>query len=269
MYSGLTLTRFSGHVLGAHQKIDRVARRQLTKLTDANTTFPTIRRILHFEGTNGPDAIKRKSPAKDEPWHYYSPFDDRDTGLLDIISAHYDQLVNELKTANQERAAFEAAWLAHALVDGLTPAHHFAYEQALIELRGGKGIETRTSIKDKWIMPGPTRRQQLRNNWKAWGPRGLFIAHGMFEMGVATIIAPLTFSETLPTKRDRATIQDIGLVEWFKRTAREVAVLDMYNNYCEKGWTPKLAYQVRHQLGPLMIQTITLAWYLALIDSTR
>ena len=129
MYSGTTLTKFSGRVFGAHQNIDRVARRHLAKLLPDNSAFPSIRQILHFEGINGPDGIKRKSPAVDEPWHYYNPFDRADTKLIELIQSHYANLVAALKANNQERAGFEAAWLAHAIVDGLTPAHHYPYEE--------------------------------------------------------------------------------------------------------------------------------------------
>ncbi len=267
MYSGSTLTKYSGRIIGAHQKIDRIARRHITKLIPDDGVFPGIRSILQFEGTNGPDGIKRKSPGEDEPGHYFMPFDDEDTELLGIIKAHYGSLVAELKAANKERAAFEAAWLAHALVDGLTPAHHYPYEEELALLRGGATPESRTSVKLKLVMPGLTRRDQLRNNWRAWGPKGLRTAHGLFEMGVATIIAPLTFSETMPSKHDIAAAQEDGIVEWFRRAAREIAVLDMYRNYCEKGWTPKLAYDVRHKLGPTLVQTVTLAWFCALSEA--
>jgi hypothetical protein len=257
----------SGRVLGAHQKIDRVARKHLARLIDDNSLFPSARNILHFEGKNGPDAIKRKSPAKDEPWHYLNPFDDEDSQLTDLIDDHYKLLVRELKAGNRERAAFEAAWLAHALVDGLTPAHHYPYEEKLIELRGGQGIDSRTSVKAKLVLPGDTKREQIKNNWKMWGPKGLLTTHGLFEIGIATLIAPLGFGEAVPKAADVKRIQKIGIVKWFKHTAREVAVLDMYDRYYLKGWTPKLAYDVRHKLGPAIVQTVALTWYMAMYDA--
>lgn len=267
MYSGTTFTKHSGKVLGAHQKFDRVARRHLEKIISDNNTFPRIRTILQFEGRNGPDGVKIKSPAKDEPWHYYSPFDNQDSQLIELIMDHYKNLVTELKTGNKEKSAFEAAWLAHAIVDGLTPAHHYPYEEKLVELRGGQGIETRTSKKEKLVMPGDTRRQQVKNNWKMWGPRGLFTAHGLFEVGIAAIIKPVGFGDAQPKKADLELISHIGLDEYFKRTAREIAVMDMFDNYVKKGWTPKLARQVRQKLGPMIIKNITLAWYLAARDA--
>lgn len=267
MYSGTTLTKFSGRMLGAHQKIDSVARRHLSWLIPDDSLFPGIRSILHFEGKNGPDAIKRKSPARDEPWHYFDPFDEKDVQLIELINDHYLKLVNELKAGNKERSSFEAAWLAHALVDGLTPAHHFPYEQKLSELRGGAGIETRTTIKQKLVMPGDTRREQFLNNWKMWGAKGLLLTHGLFEIGVATLIKPLTFSDIIPGKPELLKAQKLGASELFRDAAKEIASLDMYERYYQKGWTPRLAYEVRHRLGPVIIQTVTLVWYLALIDA--
>jgi hypothetical protein len=267
MYSGTTLTKYSGRVMGAHQKFDRVARRHLKRLAPDDAMFPRIKAILQFEGRNGPDGIKRKSPAKDEPWHYFNPFDEEDSRLLDIIRDHHEQLTFELKAGNKERAAFEAAWLAHALVDGLTPAHHYPYEEKLIELRGGKGIESRTTLKEKLVMHGANPVEKIRNNWKMWGGKGLMTTHGTFELGIASLIAPLSFSDTLPNETDIEELNKAGLVELFRHRAREVALLNMYEAYYRKGWTPRLAYQVRHRLAPLIVRTITLAWYSALMQA--
>ncbi len=268
MYSGSTLTKYSGRVLGAHQKVDRLARRKLNTLMDSHTDFPSLKEILAFEGKNGPDAIKRKSPAQNEPWHYYSPFDKTDSELIHLISEHYQLLVRELKKDNRERAAFEAAWLAHALVDGLTPAHHYPYEEKLNELRG-EDKATRTSIRGKLVIPGITKRELFNKNWKMWGPKGLFTSHGLFEMGVATIVAPLRLGDVAPSTYDVKKIKRIGLEEWFRRTAKEIAVLEMFDVYQKKGWTPKLAWQVRHTLMPALVQTVTLAWYLAIEEANE
>jgi hypothetical protein len=267
MYSGTTLTKYSGRVLGAHQKVDRVARRHLKLLLADNHDFPGIRMILHFEGKNGPDAIKRKSPAKDEPWHYFNPFKPEDTQLLDLIDDHYKQLVKELKTKNFERASFDAAWLAHALVDGLTPAHHFPYEEEVSKLRGGAPNETRTTIKEKLVMHGDTHVEKLANNWRMWGTKGLMSTHGSFEWGFSTLIAPMSFMDAVPTDKDIEHMQQIGLREYFVRVAREVAVLGLFDEYYEKGWNLKLAYKVRYKLAPILVKTITLSWYAAAAEA--
>lgn len=267
MYSGTTLTPLSGRVFGAHQKIDRLARQALTPLLKRDARFPGIKHILHFEGVNGPDAIKRKSPARDEPWHYYSPFDETDTALITIIDSHYDKLVAALKAQDDVRAAFEASWLAHAIVDGLTPAHHFPYEEKLTELRGGKGIETRDTIKNKLILPGATRREQVKNNWKMWGPKGLLLSHGFFEFGVAFLIKPLTAHQLTLTAHDIDELHEYGVLELFRRRAKEIDALGLYEQYQKYGWTPHLARKTRQKLMPAIVHMVTLAWYGAAIDA--
>lgn len=258
----------SGRVMGAHQKIDRLSRGSLKLLLRTrDRRFPGLRMILHFEGVNGPDAIKRKSPAHDEPWHYYSPFDEADTQLVLLISDHYDNLVRALQEKDEVRAGFEAAWLSHAVVDGLTPAHHFPYEEKLAELRGGAGLETRTSFKAKVVMPGDTPGEQVRNNWKMWGPRGLLLSHGFFEFGIAFLIKPVGVRAVAVRPQDIAELQQYGAIELFRRKAREVSALDMYESYQHTGWTPRLAWRVRTKLVPVIVRTVALAWYAASIDA--
>ncbi len=268
MYSGTTLTNKSGAILGAHQKIDRVAYKYLQKITPGEDVkdFPSLKSILHFEGKNGPDGIKRKSPAKDEPWHFYDPFDSDDTQLLEIIDNHYKELVKQLKKGTPEKAAFDTAWLAHAVVDGLTPAHHFPYEEKLEELRGG-GMHERDSIKNKILIPGETPGESVKNNWQMWGFGGLMSMHAAFEAGVAIIMAPISMKKAIPTDTDLELLAEIGYEEYFKRAAREIAMLDMYDRFHDKGWTPKLVRDVRNHLGPVIIKTVCMVWYSAMREA--
>jgi hypothetical protein len=270
MYSGTTLTAGSGRVLGAHQKIDRMARHHLSDLVRGASTFPGIRTILHFEGKNGPDAIKRKSPAQDEPWHYLSPFDDTDIILRNLVSDHYANLVAALRKKDTVVAGFEAAWLSHAIVDGLTPAHHYPYEEKLDELRGGMGKETRLTIKDKVLMPGANGREALRNNWKMWGPKGLLSTHFAFEWGVSSILLPMRPGERgQPSSQEIAEIQKMSVADYFIRAAKEVAALSIYDEFYAKGWTPRLARTVRRQLVPTLIKTVALVWYKASVEAEQ
>lgn len=267
MYSGTTLTPLSGRVLGTHQKINRLARGSLRQLLGDRLVFPSNKLLLHFEGVNGPDAIKRKSPARDEPWHYISPFDESDKRLEGIIRVHYQELVRALGHDDEIRAAFEAAWLAHAIVDGLTPAHHFPYEEKLAELRGGQGRESRTTVRQKLIMPGETRRKQVSNNWKMWGPKGLLASHGFFEWGVATIIAPLSIKRVQPQLKHIAELRALGVPGLFRLKAKEIAALHVYGAYQKHGWTPGLARIVGRKILPVIVQTVTLAWYAASVEA--
>ncbi len=266
MYSGSTLNAYSGRLLGAHQKIDRLAYRHLARLAPCNQ-FPAVKSILHFEGHNGPDAIKRKSPAKNEPWHYLQPFDLQDNQLIELIEDHYCRLVAALKSRDDVRASFEAAWLSHAIVDGLTPAHHYPYEEKLVELRQGRGIADRTTIAKKLIMPGQNRSRQVRNNWLMWGPKGLFTTHAGFEAGVAFLIAPLQLRRSKPAaeKITNFTAQPLG--RWFRQVAQEVARMGLYDAFYESGWTIPLAHRVRRQLAPMLVQAVTLVWYGAMQEA--
>jgi hypothetical protein len=264
MYSGTTL-KGSKHFdawFGAHQKIDRTARRHLALLVD-DSSFPVRKNILRFEGMDGPDGIKRKTPAQDEPWHYFDPSDRNDTQILDIIDDHYRNLVTALQEQNDARSSFEAAWLAHAIVDGLTPAHHYPYEDELIRLRGGEGIETRTSAKDKVVMPGDSLPQLLSRNWQMWGDKGLLATHIAFEIGVAVMMMPLRLKRAFPSEDELAHARKLGPRKLFVERARQIDDLHMYQLFYDSGWTPRIATTVRRQLAPTIVNTVTLVWYLA------
>ncbi len=268
MYAGSTLTRASGYIIGAHQKIDRIARRNLEYMIP-NISFPSIRYILHFEGNKGPDSIKRKSPSKNEPWHFIRPYDDNDTNLISIISNHFQALVSALKEKNNEKSSFEAAWLAHAVVDGLTPAHQYPYTEELSELRNGEDNMTRNSIRKKLIMPGGTGSETLKNNWKMWGPKGLFTTHLAFEFGIATLIAPLSFRSLLPSKEELGILDIEELSEWYRKVAKQVAQLKLYEEFYETGWTLKLSKKITKDLTPIIINAVTTIWYQAYLESRQ
>lgn len=254
--------------MGVHQKIDRVARRHLRQLLPEWCNFPSSARILHFEGNNGPDGIKRKSPAVDEPWHFIDPYDGRDTALLDMIDQHIANLADALAKNNQERAAFEAAWMAHAITDGLTPPHHFPLEEKLEQLRG-EGIETRDSIIKKGLMPGETVLDRLRNNWEFWGAKGAMTMHLGFEMGVASVVAYKRFPDGMPTPIELKEAQRLGFRTWYIGCIHQVAELKMYENFAEKGWTTTLARQTNKQLMPLIIRAVVLGWMAAIWQAEK
>ncbi len=253
--------------LHAHQKIDRTAYRHLGILLPSAHFFPSLKNIMHFEGHNGPDATKLKNKENvEQPWHFVDPFDDSDTALHGLIEHHYSSLVVALKSRDEVRSAFEAAWLAHALVDGLTPAHHYPYEKELEELRG-EDRHSRKGLFGRAFVKGDTARDSLRRSYQLIGPKGLLTNHAMFEGGAYTIIKPMKFSRAIPTPADLVAVQEQGVVAIFQRYAREIAVLDMYHRYTEKGWTPKLMRDIRRELAPRMVAIVTLAWYAAICES--
>ncbi len=270
MYAGTTYGKRSGQLIGVHQRIDRVARRYLKPLLPEKLFFPTIIEILHFEGNNGPDGIKRKSPSIDEPWHFINPENNDDRSLLTMISDHQINLGLALKKKNHERAAFEAAWMAHAIVDGLTPAHHFPLADKIEELFGMPHHE-RTSIKEKNIIKGASRRDTLSKNWQYWGKSGIFMNHFMFEFGVATAIVGKNFAKITISKDDVTDLKIIGFEKVFLKIMQQVVALDMYRHYSEKGWDRQLANTVRTELVPLIVKAVVLGWYEAIMqaESTR
>lgn len=252
-------------IFHAHQKLDRVARIHLGTLLEASRSFPAIRSILEFEGQHGPDSTNLKNRAGEEqPWHFYDPYDPKDTKLKGIIQGHYDELVQALRAGNRTRAAFEAAWLAHALVDGLTPAHHYPYEEKLAHLRGGQDRHSRTTLRSRVVVKGETRRDSLRRSMALVGPKGLLTNHATFEGGAYSIIRLMNLKkDSLPTAKSIKQVETEGIVAYFAKRALVVADLKLYERYIETGWTRQLGREVRKVLVPEMIQMTTLAWYQA------
>lgn len=267
MYSGTTFRRSSGNHLGAHQKIDRVARRYVTKLKARHEFFPSIRDILHFEGNNGPDGLKRKSPGADEPWHFVDPTDPGDDRLYQLARDHYDNLVQALKDRNDVRAAFEAAWLSHTIVDGLTPAHHYPLSEKIEEL-WGKPHDERMSVREKNLIIGENHRDTVSKNWEYWGAKGVFSTHLLFELGVSTAIKPLRFADSLPERVELEMFQRQGLERYLNDAVQRIFALNMYQTFWQQGWTAKLARQTKRDLVPTIIRTVAIAW-LAAIEEAR
>ena len=261
MYSGTTVGTRSGNTIGVHQRIDKIARKQLEPLLKEGQTFPSAKRILHFEGNNGPDGVKRKSPAIDEPWHYIDPKKMHDTTLLDMILDHMHNLTDALRKQNHERAAFEAAWMAHAIVDGLTPAHHFPLADKIEELFGMPHHE-RLTIKQKNIIKGNGKRDTFSKNWQYWGGGGIFSSHALFELGVATTMVGRVYRSTIK-KKDLTDIAVNGYEAFFLKTLEKIDELDVYDTFRAQGWNWRVAKLVNGTLIPLIIKAVVLGWYAA------
>ncbi|MEK7059919.1 MAG: hypothetical protein AAB971_04150 [Patescibacteria group bacterium] len=253
-------------VFHAHQKLDRVAHRHLRRLLPAHdqSCFPSIRQVLRFEAGRGPDSAKLKRHNRSEqPWHFIDPHNPNDTDLYKQIEQHYNSLVKALRDNDEVRASFEAAWLAHALVDGLTPAHHYPYESALASLRGGEPRHTRKGLAGRVFVKQETITKSVLHSLKLAGPKGLLTTHAMFEAGAYAIIAPLRFNKALPSRADLERIANKGVIDTFKRLMSEVAELELYGRFIELGWTRSVTRDVRKELAPRMVRMITLAWYAA------
>jgi hypothetical protein len=258
MYAGTTFRKRSGSFVGVHQKIDRIARNQLVNFIGKKEYFPGIQSILHFEGNNGPDGIKRKSPFVDEPWHHINPSDPSDREIFTIIKDHIFNLSKSLAENNNVRAAFEAAWLAHAVTDGLTPAHHFPLDEKIGELWGDSN--GRTSIKDKGLIKGDNARDTVSKNWEYWGAGGVMNKHLSFEMGVATAIASENYKYDFMSYEDVIRLNKHGFEKIYMESINKVYALKIYDEYLESGWTTQMASKVKTELIPEIIRMVTLAW---------
>jgi len=268
MYAGTTIRRGSGRIVGVHQKIDRAARRHLKPLLPELVYFPAIKEILSFEGNNGPDGIKRKSPSVDEPEHYIDPNDPTSSELITIINDHIFNLAKSLKSNNQVRASFEAAWLAHSVVDGLTPPHHYPVSEKIAQLWSDAKNE-RDSVINRNIIVGDGLRDTLSKNWEYWGPGGVITAHGIFEIGVASAISTEYFRNFKINKRDITKLQKIGFETFYLESVKKVFDMKMYEELSSTGWTQRFAKQVRTVLIPEMIKMVVLAWYESLLNAKK
>jgi len=262
MYSGTTFRHHSGNLVGVHQRIDRVAKRHLIHQIGHKPFFPSIKTILHFEGKNGPDGIKSKSPSQDEPWHYIKPSADATDPLITIITDHLHNLSVALQKKDEIRAGFEAAWLSHAIVDGLTPAHHYPLADKIEELWGMPHTERKTT-KQKLLITSESKRDMVAKNWQYWGTKGVFSLHLSFELGIASSIALNQFKDIGITKKDLKKIEEKGYVPYFFESLKEINDLNTYEEFAKTGWSVNMGNVMRKQLIPLIMKNVCLSWYAA------
>lgn len=107
------------------------------------------------------------------------------------------------------------------------------------------------------------------NNWKMWGPKGLFMTHTAFEWGVATLIAPLRLKQAKPTADKVRAFQAQSLSQWYRNVAQDIARMELYDAFYSSGWTLSLARRVRRQLAPQIVQAVTLTWYGAAMEANQ
>ncbi len=292
--------------MGTHQKLDQAARRSLAKVLPRGKYFPSEKEILHFEGSRGPDGLKRKSPGIDEPSHMmatsdlvqeqdeendassseqassqheldaapdlvaekidHSNLDER--SVVTMILDHRWNLVKALKDNNQVRAAFEAAWMAHMLTDGLTPAHHFPLSQVKDELMTDKEIMRVFGQPIKGVIRGRNMLETMRNNWLFWGAGGHMSKHIAYEYGVLMIATPLS-PRYLEVELQPTDLQELDTRKMFRQALGRVQKLEQYSQFLENGWTTELAMEVKEILLPEIIRAIALGWYSAVVEAYK
>jgi hypothetical protein len=265
MYASLNIrknSKMSGKLVGTHQRFDKIAFRTLSRLKPRRAKFPAEKDILHFEGSNGPDGLKRKCPGLDEPNHFVDP-ENNDGELFAIISMHQKNLKTALKENNKTRAAFEAAWLSHAIVDGLTPAHHYPYIDEVEDLMAGKDFVKLFGTEIKGIMRGDTLIEFLKHNWLYWGAGGLMSKHVGYEYGAAIAIATSP-ARAISPKLTQKDLENINLKKEFYAALDRISKKKIYDRFLQQGWTTDLAWETQKFLAPEIIRMIVLAWGSAL-----
>lgn len=344
MYSTTTIvknSKLSGKIVGTHQRIDQAARRALSRYIPRGKYFPTSKEIIYFEGTRGPDGLKRKSPGVDEPSHMlvegagggasegtdaglgavddakviadeikarpsevegHESLDQR--SLMTLIRDHHWNLVRALKVGDHVRASFEAAWMAHMITDGLTPAHHFPLSSVKDELMTDKELVKVFGSPLKGIMHGRNMLETLRNNWLYWGAGGHMSKHIAYEYGVLMIVAAMPAKRMVPklTKEDFCGgrkaenvagcevggIEDaagrkaeivagrkagsekscgVDVEKMFQEALERVQKRKMFDWFREEGWTTELALETRDVLIPEIVRAVALGWYSAIEEA--
>lgn len=270
MYSTTTIVKnshFNGRYFGTHQRLDLAARQLLGRAAPemGNFSFPTGKEIIHFEGTRGPDGLKRKSPGEDEPSHMWS--DDPDgKGVRRIIEDYRFNLVSAIKKQDSERTAREAAWMAHMITDGMTPAHHFPLGEEKKQLMTGEDMLKVFGEPVKGLVHGRNWRETCKNNWKYWGLSGSMKQHVSYEYGVLILAASMPIRNLVP-KIDAEQFFQQDFWKTYLEAVDEMLEQHYYEDFTTKGWTVGLVRRTREQLLPQIVKMIALGWYSAIKEA--
>ena len=266
MYAGFISPKHASRRLGVHQRLDMAAYKMIEPYL-GDQSFPTIATILKFEGYNGPDGIKSKQGLKYKtshdhaPSHLYDPVTDEGEVPMHIAN-HYRQLVEALVARDNVRSAFEAAWLAHYVCDGLTPAHHFPLEAKITAEVERAALTVAAGDSSKVTA-------QVKKNWAIWGPKGHLSTH-IVNFGIGIAVALLFFPiKGRLSEAEVAQASQQGPVEYFKGVARQVSDLKIYQQFYAHGWTNDLASIVKNNLAPLISRSIGIIWLLASIEAAQ
>ena len=89
-------------------------------------------------------------------------------------------------------------------------------------------------------------------------------SHTLFEAGVASSISSLQYDPSLFSNEEIYELMKRDFSEVIMDAIKEVAALDMYTTFNKGGWSLSLARKTRQVLMPIIVRTVTYAWYHAL-----
>ena len=223
--------------VGTHQRFDREAFRLVSPFIN-HDNFPRRKDILLFEGVGGPDGLKFKGNYDTN--HMWDPVNE--IGFLPTwIESHLASMTQALREKDMVEASFHAGWMAHYLTDSLTPAHHLSHDLIAAEYE---------------------EKSKARKGGLYWGRKGLMSSHVHFEAGIATsmVMSPIR------ADFDRALYERIkkhGLAHCVREESYRISQLGLYDKFLKKGWSSKLAREIKLSVVPRIPQLIAAAWLLA------
>jgi hypothetical protein len=220
MFSAIPLSKYI-NPFGDHQRFNRLAYRKLRKAVP-DDFFPSIKNILMYEGKMGPDGQKFQENVCEQK-HFLDPSNPLASPMMEHVWDHYDELVKALKSHNKEQSAYHASWLAHGLVDGLTPAHHIPYTEMIDKL--AEHHTERSTYKDRLYVKGTSKLDTLKRSNKLMGPKGMLMKHTLFEIGAAL---SMQWFRAGNTQILRGAGSRVSLPHYYASAVGRVAKLNMY-----------------------------------------
>jgi hypothetical protein len=225
--------------------------------------FPTLNNILKFEGKHGPDGQKFQENVCEQE-HFLDTADPLSSPMMEHVWIHYDKLVKSLSAHDVQQSAYHAAWLAHGLVDGLTPAHHVPYPEMVKTLT--EHHQSRDTYHDRLYVKGENFFDTLRRTYKFMGPKGLLMKHTLFECGAAI---SMQFFQAKNTQIMRSAGSRVSLPAFYAKSVEKVARLNMYFRFETSGFNASLVIDSRRTLGPTMVEVISTFWYHAAQEALK
>lgn len=129
-----------------------------------------------------------------------------------MIEDHHRNLCR--RSDNRQRAAFEAAWIAHAITDGLTPAHHYPLSDKIEELWVSQ--KKSDSARRKISFAATLIAKPSERTGSTGVPKEFLRRMSLFELGIATSIKPHV--SPMPDEQWLLHAESIGIAALFGRS---------------------------------------------------